>query len=176
MVPPFRHVLGPESNGELMKDFLKTLIFTVLIPGTVTVYIPYRLLSRRAEYSFSGYQLLGVLPIAVEVGFYFWYAWDFAFAGHGTPAPIDPPKALVSSGLHQVARNPMYVAVLLILFGESLHFASGTVVRHVVLVWLFFHLFLVFYEEPVLKKKFGIAYQGYCKTVWRWLPPLPRVW
>ena len=168
--------MGPESNGELVKDFPKTLIFTVLIPGTLTVYIPDRLLSRRAEYSFSGYQLLGVLPIAVEVGFYFWCSWDFAFAGYGTPAPVDPPKVLVSRALYRVVRNPMHVAVLLILFGESLHFASGTVLRYAVPLWLFFHLFVVFYEETELKKKLGIAYEEYCKTVWRWLPRLPRTW
>ena len=125
---------------------------------------------------FSGYHVLGVLPIAVGAGFYFWCAWDFAFAGHGTPAPIDPPKALVSRGLYRVVRNPIYVAVLLVLFGESLVFSSGIIFRYNLLVWLFFHLFVVFYEEPTLRKKFARAYEEYCRVVWRWIPRVPRTW
>jgi protein-S-isoprenylcysteine O-methyltransferase Ste14 len=157
-----------------MKDFIKTLIFTVLVPGTVTVYVPYRLLSRRAEFIWSGYSLLGVLPIAVGAGFYLWCAWNFAFVGHGTPAPIDPPKALVSRGPYRVVRNPMYVAVLLILFGESVFFSSWIIFRYALLVWLFFHLFVILYEEPALTRKFGRAYEEYCKTVRRWIPRIPR--
>ncbi len=157
-----------------MKDFIKTLVFTVLVPGTVTVYIPYRLLGRRAEFVFSGYHVLGVLPIAVGAGFYFWCAWDFAFVGHGTPALIDPPKALVSRGLYRVVRNPIYVAVLLVLFGESLVFSSWRIFRYALLVWLVFHLFVVFYEEPDLRKKFGRAYEEYRRVVWRWIPRVPH--
>ncbi len=157
-----------------MRDFIKTLIFTVLVPGTVTVYVPYRLLSRRAEFIWSGYPLLGVVPIAVGAGFYLWCAWNFAFVGHGTPAPIDPPKALVSRGPYRVVRNPMYVAVLLILFGESVFFSSWIIFRYALLVWLFFHLFVILYEEPALTRKFGRAYEEYCKTVRRWIPRIPR--
>lgn len=157
-----------------MKDFIKTLVFTVLVPGTVTVYIPYRLLGSRAEFVLNGHHVLGLLPIAVGAAFYFWCAWDFAFAGHGTPAPIDPPKALVSRGLYRVVRNPMYLAVVLVLFGESLVFASWTILRYALLVWLLFHLFVVFYEEPALRKKFGMTYEEYCSAVWRWIPRVPH--
>ncbi len=35
------------------------------------------------------------------------------------------------------------------------------------------HLFVVFYEEPVLKRTFGEEYAVYCDSVRRWLPGLP---
>ena len=101
---------------------------------------------------------------------YLWCAWDFTFAGRGTPAPIDPPKALVVRGLYRYMRNPMYVGVLSILVGEALFFESRTLFEYAAIVFIFFYLFVVLYEEPVLKQKFGEPYQRYRQTVPRWLP------
>lgn len=77
---------------------LKTLVFTVLVPGTVTVLIPRRLLGAGAQ-PVLPFGSIGILPIALGAASYLWCAWDFASAGRGTPAPIDPPKVLVARGL-----------------------------------------------------------------------------
>lgn len=157
--------------------YVKTLIFTVLVPGTVTVLIPYWILSGRGR-PFSlevwSWNLLGILPVAVGAACYFRCAWDFAFGGRGTPAPIDAPKTLVASGLYRVVRNPMYVGVALILLGESLVFESFTLLTYAFLVGLMFHLLVVYYEEPTLKKKFGARYEEYCQAAPRWLPRRKR--
>jgi hypothetical protein len=55
-------------------------------------------------------------------------------------------------------------------FGESLPFSSSIIFRYALLVWLFFHLFVIFYEEPALTRKFGTAYEEYCKAVRRRIP------
>jgi len=34
------------------------------------------------------------------------------------------------------------------------------------------HLFVVFYEEPTLRGKFGAQYEEYCHNVRRWWPRL----
>ncbi len=60
--------------------------------------------------------------------------------------------------------------MVLILLGESVLFASMTLLWYALLAWLCFHLFVVFYEEPTLRQKFGTAYENYCKTVSRWVP------
>jgi protein-S-isoprenylcysteine O-methyltransferase Ste14 len=151
---------------------LKTLIFTLLAPGTVTVAVPYWLLGSGARPG-GPWWLIGVLLIALGAVFYLCCAWEFASAGQGTPAPIDPPKLLVARGLYRVVRNPMYLGVLLVLLGESLVFGSWALLRYAVLVWLCFHLFVVLYEEPVLRRKFGASYEDYCERVWRWTPRLP---
>ncbi len=148
---------------------LKTLVFTVLVPGTVAVVIPRYLLGVGAHAAIP-FGLIGVLPIALGAACYLRCAWDFASAGRGTPAPIDPPKVLVVRGLYRVVRNPMYVGVLLILLGESVLFASATLLGYALLAWVVVHLFVVFYEEPTLRKKFGASYEDYCKTVPRWIP------
>jgi protein-S-isoprenylcysteine O-methyltransferase Ste14 len=152
---------------------IKTLIFTVLVPGTVTIVIPAWLLSSRSgptPLELGVVRYSGVLPILLGAAMYAWCAWDFTFAGKGTPAPIDPPKELVVRGLYRYVRNPMYVGILSILIGEALFFQSGVLFEYAIIVFISFHLFVVLFEEPILKRKFGDSYQRYRQAVPRWLP------
>jgi protein-S-isoprenylcysteine O-methyltransferase Ste14 len=152
---------------------LKTLVFTIVVPGTVAVLIPYQLLSSgsaRLPLQIGILRYLGVIPILLGAAMYFRCAWDFTFTGKGTPAPIDPPKELVVQGLYRFVRNPMYVGVFLLLLGETLLFESRVLFEYAAVVFLLFHLFVVLYEEPILKRKFGESYQRYYDAVPRWLP------
>jgi protein-S-isoprenylcysteine O-methyltransferase Ste14 len=152
---------------------LKTLIFTVVLPGAATIYIPYWLLlspSAPAPLPFGIFRYFGLLPMLLGAAIYFRCAWDFTFAGKGTPAPIDPPKELVVRGLYKYVRNPMYVGVLTLLIGEALFFASWQLFIYAAVIFLLFNLFVIFYEEPALRQKFGASYHRYCETVPRWIP------
>ena len=152
---------------------VKTLIFTVLVPGTVTVLMPLFLTASALERSFhapTALRLLGVLAITAGVAVYIWCASDFILAGRGTPNPLDPPKRLVSRGLYQWMRNPMYVGIGLILAGEALCFGSLTLLVYAGVVLSLFHLRVLLYEEPRLRKQFGASYDEYCKAVPRWFP------
>ncbi len=151
---------------------LKTFLFTLVGPCTVTVVVPYCLLSFHAEL-YGSIATVGFLPIALGGAFYLWCAWDFVTVGQGTPAPIDPPRFLVARGLYRVVRNPMYVGILLVLLGESIIFRSVSILIYAAIVCLLFHLFVVFYEEPTLKRKFGASYEEYCRAVPRWIPRRP---
>lgn len=154
---------------------LKTLIFTVIVPGTEAILIPYLLLSSGFEIFSRGlgiFRFLGLFPIVIGALIYLWCVWDFTFSGRGTPAPIDPPKKLVIRGLYQFIRNPMYIGVSLPLFGEVLLFESTTLLVYAVVVLFIFHLFVVCYEEPHLQRKFGDAYRDYCNAVPRWVPDI----
>ena len=157
-----------------MPVLVRTLIFTVLVPGTVAVWIPYRLLPAGAEFSLRGYSFIGLLLIGVGAAVYLWCAAHFTFTGRGTPAPIDPPRVLVAKGPYRLVRNPMYIGVWLVLVGEAVVFGSLRLVRYAFLVALLFHLVVILYEEPVLRKKFGPAYEEYCRSVPRWIPRLAR--
>ncbi|HET7151323.1 MAG TPA: isoprenylcysteine carboxylmethyltransferase family protein [Candidatus Acidoferrum sp.] len=103
--------------------------------------------------------------------------WDFGHTGHGTPAPIAPPKKLVVVGFYRYVRNPMYVgfltgwAGLWVVFGH----ANPALIAVACLVVLGVHLFVVFYEEPTLRKLFGAEYEEFCRNVPRWVPRL-RPW
>ena len=150
---------------------IKVLLFTLLIPGTVILYFPYSMVSASA-----GGLRIASLPLALPAGFfmlvglaiYLRCAWDFAVDGLGTPAPIDPPKHLVVRGLYRRSRNPMYQGVLLLLAAECLLFPHAGLWIYVGSIALVFQTFVVFYEEPVLRKRFGGAYQDYCRQVPRW--------
>ena len=151
----------------------KTLIFTALVPGSATLLIPYLLLSSGGELrslELGFFQFLGFPLIILGVVFYLWCAWNFTFTGRGTPAPFDPPSVFVARGLYRVVRNPMYVGMLTIFIGEGIAFGSLTLFTYAVFFWTLFHLFVRFYEEPTLKKKFGASYEAYCRSVPRWIP------
>jgi protein-S-isoprenylcysteine O-methyltransferase Ste14 len=96
----------------------------------------------------------------------------FALQGLGTPAPIAPTKTLVVTGSYRFVRNPMYVAVVWLIFGQGLWFGNGGVLAWGVLVWLTVHLFVLSYEEPTLSGDYGEQYERYRANVRRWIPRL----
>jgi protein-S-isoprenylcysteine O-methyltransferase Ste14 len=155
---------------------LKTLLFTILVPGTATVLVPYLLLSwdiRFFSFEIGAIRFLGLLPVLLGAVIYLLCAWDFTFIGMGTPAPIDPPKVLVVKGLYCYVRNPMYVGITLVLLGEALLFQSAVLLLYAGLLLVCANLFVVYYEEPTLRRLFGPSYESYCKSVGRWIPRLP---
>jgi protein-S-isoprenylcysteine O-methyltransferase Ste14 len=156
---------------------LKLLAFTIVIPGTVTAWLPFFILFpklRAHTISWNDSTLIAILLITAGVVGYLWCASDFAFVGKGTPSPIDPPKNLVVRGLYKYTRNPMYLSVLAIMAGESLLLRSAALFEYSVAVGVCFHLFVVFYEEGALGRKMGDAYMRYCEQVPRWLLPMTR--
>ncbi len=153
---------------------VKTLIFAIFVPGFLLIVVPCWLVASNLNRSFEIgiLRYLGFIPIGLGAIAQLWSMWNFATFGKGTPAPIDPPKIFVSKGLYRMMRNPMYVGAALILIGEALVYQSWTLFAYAFLVWLPQHLFVIFYEEPALKKKFGAEYEAYLKTVPRWIPKL----
>lgn len=152
---------------------LKNILFTLLVPGTVAVYLPLRLAAARhvpALAAWNAAQVAAVLPLALGTVIYAWCVWHFAATGHGTPAPINAPKQLVVQGLYRYMRNPMYVGVLLIIGGWALFFWSSTVVIYGLGIGVLVHLFVVLVEEPLLEQRFGQAYATYRDAVGRWVP------
>ena len=103
---------------------LNTILFTIVVPGTVTVYVPIRLLGGLARPAAGPLTWLGAIVFLVGAAIYFRCAWEFAVRGLGTPAPIAPTKVLVVTALHRYVRNPMYIGVFLVLIAEAALFRS----------------------------------------------------
>jgi protein-S-isoprenylcysteine O-methyltransferase Ste14 len=154
--------------------FLKNLLFTVLVPGTVAVLLPWRLASARlaSRPPTPTDWLIAAPAFLAGASIYFWCLWDFGRTGRGTPAPIDPPTTLVVRGLYRYVRNPMYVGVLLVIVGWTVLTRSPNVAIYGASVAMAFHLFVVFVEEPMLRARFGESYGTYCRSVSRWWPTL----
>lgn len=145
--------------------------FFVVAPGTVAGLIPWLITHWRfgqdAAMNVSvagGALMLAGLAMVVECFV------RFALKGRGTPAPLAPTKELVVSGLYARVRNPMYVGVVALIFGQALLFASAALIAYGVTVWFAFLVFVVYYEEPRLKRDFGAAYEAYAEAVPRWRP------
>src|SRR5262249_34037730 len=152
---------------------LRSLFFTILVPGTVTVLIPYLIVSWRGGAvpdPWGAPQYLSLVPIGMGVAILLWCIWDFARVGRGTLAPIDPPRALVVQGLYRCVRHPMYVGFLVLLVGEAALFESLALLWYSVGWFVVIHLVVVLYEEPALRRRFGESYDRYCWSVPRWIP------
>jgi len=155
---------------------LRSVFFTILLPGTVAGLIPYNIVSRRAGEPVAHWgpaQYAALVPIAVGAAILLRCIWEFARQGRGTLAPVDPPRHLVVTGLYRHVRNPMYLGVLLVLLGESTLFSSLTLLKYAAGFALIAHLFVLLYEEPALRARFGDSYERYRQSVRRWIPGRP---
>jgi protein-S-isoprenylcysteine O-methyltransferase Ste14 len=152
-------------------------LFFALAPGTVAGLVPYWISGWRVQSAAMWWLPLraigGVLIVAGTLVLVESFA-RFAMKGLGTPAPVFPTKHLVVSGLYRFVRNPMYVAVLAVIVGQGLLLANLRVLEYGAAVWVAFHLFVLAYEEPVLRATYGTEYDSFCRSVPRWIPRLAR--
>lgn len=156
--------------------FLKNLFFTALVPGFVAGWVPLVFLLRHAalpdEWTARHFAALPVLLAGALL--YLACVWLFGRYGRGTPAPIDPPRKLVMRGPYRWVRNPMYLALLLLVLGEAVFFWHLTLALYLVFLASAFQLFVVAVEEDSLRRRFGAIYSDYCNVTNRWLPRPPR--
>jgi len=165
----------PSSRTRRIFALLGTAIFLVIAPGTLDVYVPWWISRWQVHAPFPGFaelRIAGVLLIAAAVPILLESFARFALQGLGTPAPVFPTQRLMVKGFYRYVRNPMYVAVVSIVFGQALLLGSLDLLLYGAIAWLGTHLFVLFYEEPTLRKSFGAEYKAYCKNVRRWLPRL----
>jgi len=155
--------------------YLGTIAFTVVVPGSVVGLGPYLISRWELRPPLLGLELtrwigLGMFVIAVPA--FGDFLARFVREGHGTPAPIAPTRRLVVGGVYRRVRNPAYVAVIAMLVGQALFFGNLDVLEYAFAVAIAFHLFVILYEEPTLRRTFGRDYQDYCQSVPRWIPRL----
>src|SRR3954447_9649834 len=140
-----------------------SLGWLVVAPGTVCGLMPWLITGwRRPGDSVSWVGALGwilVLAGAAVLGHAF---VAFAWHGRGTPAPAAPTERLVVTGAYRHVRNPMYVAVLAVVFGQVLLFASWALLAYLVVLGLTVNAFVRTYEEPTLCEAYGPAYAEFC--------------
>jgi len=151
--------------------FFKSFLFTLLVPGTVAVAVPLQII--KGSMIYVGWQFIfGTLLLLSGFIIYSGCVWRFVTSGLGTPAPVDPPKQLVVRGIYGYSRNPMYLAVLSIILGWTLLYASFSLLVYWACLVICFQLLILFYEEPELEKQFSFEYIAYKLNVNRWLPKI----
>jgi protein-S-isoprenylcysteine O-methyltransferase Ste14 len=157
---------------------LGSALFLVIAPGGVAGLVPWWISHWRMQAPLLGFppiRVIGGLLIAAGLPVLLDSFVRFALMGLGTPAPVFPTRHLVVNGLYHYVRNPMYVAVVSLIFGQGLLLGNVRVIEYGFFVWLAFHLFVLLYEEPTLRSTFGDEYKAFCAHVPRWIPRL-RPW
>src|SRR5499425_3485921 len=150
-----------------------SVLFLVVAPGTLVVLVPFWISGWRLApplVGFVGFRVLGALLVAAGLPVLLDSFARFAIQGLGTPAPVAPPQRLVVTGLYRYVRNPIYVALVSLIFGQGLFFSSVGVLEYGLAVWLGFFAWVLIFEEPTLRGKFGKDYEDYCARVPRWIP------
>jgi protein-S-isoprenylcysteine O-methyltransferase Ste14 len=154
---------------------LGSALFFVVAPLVLAGFIPRWVTQWEFRPAFFGAdptRILGGILIIVGVPGLLDSFARFALEGLGTPAPIAPPQKLVVTGLYRYVRNPIYIAVVAVIFGQALLFGDWRLLWYGALLWLFFHVVVVMFEEPALKQTFDTAYESFRTNVPRWIPRL----
>jgi protein-S-isoprenylcysteine O-methyltransferase Ste14 len=166
------------DRNRRVSAIIGSVIFLLIAPMTVAGLVPWSINRWRAQLDFGDFTVLrvaGIVFILAGVLVLLDSFARFAIQGLGTPAPIFPTRNLVVQGLYRYVRNPMYVALLLVVTGQALFFGSLRLLEYGAILWLGFHLFVLVYEEPTLRGTFGEEYETFCAHVPRWIPRL-RPW
>jgi protein-S-isoprenylcysteine O-methyltransferase Ste14 len=144
----------------------------LILPITVDVVVPVALLrTPGGRVDVGAARFVGIPLMALGC----WVLLDsvfmrFAHEGRGTLAPVDPPRFVVRGGAYRLVRNPMYLANLAAIVGSGLFFQSWRLLVWAGALFAAFHLFVVVYEEPTLRRRFGEVYESYQRDVGRWVP------
>jgi protein-S-isoprenylcysteine O-methyltransferase Ste14/pimeloyl-ACP methyl ester carboxylesterase len=137
------------------------------LPGVVAFLVP--LLLATPALRQGRFHLLALVPLVLGGALLVWCARQFFTEGRGTLAPWAPPRQLVTGGPYAYSRNPMYIAVGLILVGWVLAFRSTTLVVYALAVLVAFHLRVRLHEEPRLSATFHDTWRRYSGRVPRWI-------
>ena len=152
---------------------LASALFFLLAPGTVAGLLPWGITRWSVQPMPAAYlplRIIGVILLVAGLGLILESFARFVIEGRGTPAPPMPTERLVVRGTYRFVRNPMYVAVLAMILGQVLLFASLPLLLYAVVVAIAFHLFVALYEEPALARAYGVEYDAYRAAVPRWIP------
>jgi protein-S-isoprenylcysteine O-methyltransferase Ste14 len=151
--------------------------FFALAPGIVAGLVPWYLTDGWTRHhphnpwllAVPGVALVSAGAAALVSGFV-----RYVTEGSGTPAPAAPTERLVVGGLNRWVRNPLYLAVVAVIVGQALILARPVLLAYATVAFTTMAAFVRFYEEPVLRQRFGAAYDAYCRQVPQWMPRPPR--
>ncbi len=178
--PPGHHL--PDSrvydvpvNGTRTRALVGSFVFFLVAPAVVAGVGPFILVGWTMQpplLGLPGERVVGVVAAAAGLVCLLDCFARFALEGRGTPAPVAQTEVLVATGLYRFVRNPMYVCVAMIVSGQALLFGQAWLFAYAAVLLVIFHLFVLFYEEPTLRRRFGESYETYSLHVGRWWPRL----
>lgn len=150
-----------------MSLFLRAAFAVIVLPGVMGFLLPLAVIEpvwRREIAVPAGLAIVGAGAVLL-----FQCVREFYVAGKGTLAPWSPPTHLVVTGPYRWSRNPIYIAMLVVLIGWTVTYWSGDLALYTVLMFVLFHIRTIVGEEPRLAREFGGEWQRYVKRAPRWI-------
>jgi len=161
------------ETGTRARAVIGSFAFFLVAPAVVAGVVPFALVGWTMQpplLGTPGTRVAGIVVVTAGLACLLDCFARFALEGRGTPAPVAQTETLVASGLYRFVRNPMYACVLTMVAGQALLFGQVWLFAYAGVLLVAFHLFVQFYEEPQLRRRFGGSYETYCRHVGRWWP------
>ena len=164
---------NPRGRASVLHSAVGAAAFFLMAPAIMAGVIPWWITRWQPGPRLPGQALLtaaGTIATSMGAALVVEAFVRFVRRGHGTPAPYAPARRLIVSGTYRYVRNPMYVALMLVVLGQALLLRRSALVVYGLVLFTAFHLRVVLKEEPELRCRFGREYEDYCAHVRRWLP------
>ncbi len=157
--------MSGDSNNESLKPRILPPVY-LLAAIAVMIGVHYGLPSE--PLLGSPYRPIGILPVVTGVGLIVWGWAVFRKAGT-TIKPFEESSQLVAGGPFRFSRNPIYVGMVVILFGVGVILGSALPFIVLPLFGRAIRLRFIGREEEMLAATFGEEYDDYRRKVRRWL-------
>ncbi|HKK23021.1 MAG TPA: isoprenylcysteine carboxylmethyltransferase family protein [Pseudohaliea sp.] len=138
------------------------LVFGVVAIFAVDVFLPGPRFAGAAAQFLGGALLVAGLALLVVAG------GLFTRADTGM-IPFRDTRALVTHGLYRYSRNPMYLAMALVLLGVAVTVGASMALPVPLAFLVIIERRFIRAEERQLEALFGEEYLAYCRRVRRWL-------
>jgi len=162
-----------KNNKKRLGLIIRNIFFVLVFPGTVTGVIPFAIAKNHFTEAFEQFPsfcfLAGAGVYLTGLSILLYCVSQFITDGSGTLSPTNPTQHLVIRGLYRFSRNPMYIGVITMLWGEALFCRSVSLLIYSIIVFTLLNVYVVLFEEPRLTKDFGNEYLTYRRKVRRWL-------
>jgi protein-S-isoprenylcysteine O-methyltransferase Ste14 len=149
---------------------LITSLWFLAAPGLGGVLVPYLLTGWRVGQVPWPVRLAGVALVLLSAVLLALCFARFVTEGSGTPLPSAPTETVLVGGPYRYVRNPMYLAGLGVVLGQALLLGRPVLVLYAGCLALGFAALVHGYEEPLLRRRYGDAYDAYRRAVPAWWP------
>ena len=120
--------------------------------------------------NFGNYKYIGAGLFIIGFAFALYCASILFIPGKSRPAPYYAGGVFIIGGPYRYVRNPFLLAVIIALWGEAIYMQRWPMVAYALIFTWVIHLWVVFFEEPSLEKRFPKEYKSYREVVPRWFP------
>ena len=159
------------NTRKIISFFLAAVVVSVIFVGIPLLFISLNNYFGLPVYTSIYFKIIGSVLLIAGLSIVIYSTILHIKTGRITPLPvIEQPKQFIVHGLYNYCRNPMYLAEVVVFLGLFFLLGYVLLLLYPLLAFLTIHIFVVYVEEPELKRVFGEEYVRYTTNVSRWIP------